>query len=158
MKIVVISDTHLDTLWLDHIKKACADADCVFHLGDVVSDAKKLQEAISCPVHMVRGNCDLIHSVDESVSVSVDGVKIFATHGNRYRVEDDLMILSFEARSREVNICLYGHTHIPDITNLYGIWFINPGSLSRPRGGSKRSYAVIEKDKNGNIYPYIMTL
>ena len=38
MKIVVVSDTHGDLSWFERAKHVFDNADCVFHLGDVVSD------------------------------------------------------------------------------------------------------------------------
>lgn len=158
MKIVVVSDTHGDLSWFERAKHIFDGADCVFHLGDVVSDAKKLEEKLSCPVHYVSGNCDIASGADKEILINVGAVKIFATHGNRYRVENDLYALSAQARSVEADICLYGHTHVPDVTNFYGVWFVNPGSPSRPRGMSKSSLAVIERDRHGNICPYTVDL
>ncbi len=158
MKIVVISDTHGDLSWFESARHIFDNADCVFHLGDVVSDAKKLEEKLPCPVHYVAGNCDIASGADKEILISVGAVKIFATHGNRYRVENDLYALSAQARSVEADICLYGHTHVADVTNFYGVWFVNPGSPSRPRGISKKSLAVIERDRHGNICPYTVDL
>ncbi len=158
MKIVVISDTHGDISWFDKMKPVFDSADCVFHLGDNVSDARRLEDKLVCPLYCVKGNCDVGSDCESEILQNVCGVNILAVHGNRYRVDNDLYALSADARSKDADICLYGHTHVPDITNFYGIWFVNPGSLTRPRGLSKRSFAVIERDRHGNICPTITEL
>ena len=38
---------------------------------------------------------------------------------------------------------LYGHTHMPDLSADGSRLLLNPGSLSRPRGGSVESCALI---------------
>ncbi|MBP3347767.1 MAG: metallophosphoesterase [Clostridia bacterium] len=159
MKIVVISDTHGDMSWWEGLKPVIMSADCLFHLGDGAREAEKIQELTGKPVYCVKGNCDIACGASSEEEVTLGGKRIFACHGNRYRVETDLYAISAAARSREADICLYGHTHVADITNYYGVWFVNPGSLSRPRGFDRRkTYAVLETDINGDLIPSIYTI
>lgn len=158
MRIAVISDTHGNLTWLARLGDMLRSVDCVIHLGDTVSDARRLEEAVKCPVYYVAGNCDVTNSVPYEFEKYIGGKKIFAVHGHGYSLDYGLYSLSAEARARQADICLYGHTHIPDITTGYGIWFVNPGSISRPRGMSGKTYAIIEIGKNGEIVPDIMTL
>ena len=158
MRIAVISDTHGDTSWMNRLKPMFDSVDCVIHLGDVVSDARKIEENVKCPVYYVAGNCDMLSSAPQELNKYIGGKKIFAVHGNGYSLDYGLYSLSAEAREKEADICLYGHTHVPDITTGYGIWFVNPGSISRPRGIAGKTYAVIEIKKNGEIIPDIISL
>ena len=41
----------------------------------------------------------------------------------------------------DVKVVIHGHTHIPRNQVLDGVRYINPGSATRPRGGSKKSMA-----------------
>ncbi|MBQ7618086.1 MAG: metallophosphoesterase family protein, partial [Desulfovibrio sp.] len=50
-------------------------------------------------------------------------------------------------------VFLHGHTHIPRGETVQGFHFWNPGSLSLPKGGSTRSYAIYE---NGSFTVYTM--
>ena len=43
--------------------------------------------------------------------------------------------------ANDVKVVIHGHTHIPRNQVLDGIRYINPGSATRPRGGSKKSLA-----------------
>lgn len=158
MRIAVISDTHGNLSWVGRLKPMLASVDHIIHLGDVVSDARRLEELVRCPVHYVAGNCDMMSSAPHELELRIGGKRIFAVHGHGYSLDNGLYSLSAEARSREADICLYGHTHIPDITSGYGIWFVNPGSMARPRGLSGKTYAIIEIDKNGEIIPDIITV
>ena len=50
------------------------------------------------------------------------------------------------------DVLISGHTHMPLAKKENGLWLINPGSTSWPRGGSKRSYAVVTiDDKNVDV-------
>ena len=83
--------------------------------------------------------------------VELCGKRIFITHGHRYDVNYSLMKLAYTALENGADICIYGHTHIPHLERYRDMYILNPGSLSRPRGGSGESYAVIDIDKSGNI-------
>ncbi len=62
---------------------------------------------------------------------------IYATHGHIYHEENMLPL--------EKGQCfLYGHTHIPEMKQKNGYLFLNPGSVSIPKGGSQNSYMIYE--------------
>ena len=45
------------------------------------------------------------------------------------------------------NVVLFGHTHVPLCLEEEGVLYLNPGSLTSPRGGSHASYAILEIEK-----------
>ncbi len=49
----------------------------------------------------------------------------------------------------QLAIYIQGHTHIPKMEVIDGKLYLNPGSLSFPRGMSKKSYIVYQ---NGVFY------
>ncbi|MDZ7834879.1 MAG: metallophosphoesterase family protein [Alkalibacterium sp.] len=51
------------------------------------------------------------------------------------------------AKSNDVKIVFYGHTHIPRVEKEEGIVFINPGSIAQPRDRAKGTYLVMELDE-----------
>ena len=76
---------------------------------------------------------------------------IFATHGHRYSP-------AYPPALRSVDILLTGHTHIPACRKEQGFLYLNPGSVSIPKGGSCHSYMTLEngvfqwKDLQGQVY------
>ena len=105
----------------------------------------------------VRGNCDT--EVDQMVldfpiladycfleledGSGTSGAVIFATHGHIYNPHH-LPPLS------DGDILLNGHTHIPaceEILDMDGsrYQYLNPGSVSIPKEGSRHSYMIYEK-------------
>ena len=59
-------------------------------------------------------------------------------------------ILKDEARSRGVDIVMYGHTHRPVIEYDGDIIAINPGSLTYPRQeGRQPTYIIMTIDESG---------
>ena len=80
------------------------------------------------------------------------------THGHMENVKFSLMNLKYLAMQHKcVAVLLGGHTHVPVNEVSSGIRFINPGSLTNPRGGSKSSCALIiseEKKLAATIIEY----
>ena len=92
------------------------------------------------PFVTVKGNCDFFIKNNYRVD-SLKGVNLYTTHGNTLFFNDKYlasMALKFSCK-----IAIHGHTHIPKVTFVDGVYILCPGSVSRPRGGSKPSYAVI---------------
>jgi len=158
MKILVVSDTHGDSGRLKEVLDRNNDFDMLIHLGDGENDFREIQALYPTKgMVYVAGNCDYgVHS-DEHIAVA-GGQKILCCHGHRYGVNFGIEMLASVALQKECSIALYGHTHVPKIETLGGVMVMNPGSLTLPRGGSERSYGVIEISENGEtearIIPY----
>ena len=118
---------------------------------------QKLSVKLEKEIDYVAGNGDVLSSAPSELELDVGGVKILALHGHRFGVNTDLYTLSAYARSVKANVCLYGHTHVPDVTYHYGIWFINPGSTSRPRSAVGATYATLDISPD-KIMPDIVEL
>ena len=156
MRIYVISDTHNNTNNINIFAEKFTDGDAVIHLGDVIGDVHYLKKKIATPIYYVKGNCDYSNDSIEEI-INIAGKKILLTHGHRYRVKESNQLLLYRAREAEVDIALYGHSHCGDIDYSYGIFLINPGSLSLPRGSKVPTLARIDIN-NGNIDPLILNL
>ena len=69
-------------------------------------------------------------------------------HGHRYGVKSDLTQLAINAKRRNYNIALYGHTHVPDVREVEGVTLINPGSARYPVDlGGSYCYLVVHENK-----------
>ena len=93
----------------------------------------------------VRGNCDT--EVDQMVLdfpiladyafLSLDGLRIFATHGHRFHTGALPPI-------KRGDILLHGHTHVPKCVEHEEYLYINPGSVSIPKENSPHGYLLLE--------------
>ena len=45
--------------------------------------------------------------------------------------------------AEDVQVVVHGHTHIPREERIGNVLYLNPGSPSKPRGGSRKSIARI---------------
>ena len=140
MRIGVFSDTHGDISGARRFLDSLAPLDALFHLGDCVPDGEKLGKLFSCPVYAVRGNCD--YRSDEPLERIVDlgGKRFLLLHGHQYYYAEAMLYRGEEVHA---DMVLYGHTHMPDLSADGPRLLLNPGSLSRPRGGSVQSCALI---------------
>lgn len=124
--------------------------DLLVHCGDVEGSEYLISEAAGCPVEMVQGNNDYFSSLPRETEFLIGDYKVWVTHGHNYYVSMGYEILKEEARSREVDVVMCGHTHRPVIEQERDLTLINPGSLSYPRQeGHVPSYVLIEIDQKG---------
>ncbi len=152
MRVYVLSDSHNSCLFAEFLQIA-QDADAVIHLGDGARDADDLKSVLNCPVISVSGNCDLPLKWEDTVTLG--GVKIYLTHGHMLGVKNSLNMLIARAREVGATVALYGHTHVPEITYYPEMLVINPGSLTRPRGSTVKTYCVLNIENN-RVYPELI--
>lgn len=149
MKILVVSDSHGDTdLLYDIVSRNRLWADLVIHLGDNLKDINEVMRDFPTIAHLgVLGNCDFASMYIEPRSegtFTAERRKIFYTHGHKYNVNYGLEYLVSNAKLKECNVVLYGHTHVSLCQEINGVLVVNPGSISRPRDGGGGSYARLE--------------
>ncbi len=137
MKIVVCSDNHSNFLVLNKILADNPNCDYYWHLGDSEADSK---DKLS-PFVTVLGNNDYLDLPVYRV-IEVGNHRFLLTHGHRY-LRGDLNALYYLAKENNCDVVLYGHTHMFSDYSYNGVRFINPGSCSHNRDGSKPSYAVL---------------
>jgi uncharacterized protein len=150
MKILIVSDTHRRNENFLKVMEKVGKIDLLVHCGDVEGSEYLISEAAGCPVEMVQGNNDYFSSLPRETEFLIGDYKVWVTHGHNYYVSMGYEILKEEARSREVDIVMCGHTHRPVIEQERDLTLINPGSLSYPRQeGRVPSYVLMEIDQKG---------
>ena len=161
MKWMIASDIHgsLDDC-IAMQKRFCAEkADKLLLLGDllyhgprnplppsynpqgVIALLNEMKDDIRC----VRGNCDA--EVDQMVlsfPIRADystlwlGTRmVFVTHGHLFHT-DHMPPL------RPGDVLLHGHTHLYAMDEVGQNYYLNPGSISLPKGGNPKTYMVAE--------------
>ncbi len=153
MRLVVMSDSHRDVAAVEAVLAAEPGADGFFHLGDGYRDWALLKPASGQFIMGVAGNCDYGTTAGSEWLGPLGGVKVFACHGDRYRVKQGLSELKRAAAAKGAQVVLYGHTHVASIRFEDGLWLICPGALSGP----KRQYAVLELS-GGAVRPALKLL
>lgn len=141
MKVLIVSDSHGLTDELEMLKKKHGDIDHYIHCGD--SELPEDHPAIN-GYHVVKGNCDFGAAFPNQLIVEADSEKIFVTHGHLYNVKISLINLHYKAMEQQSKIVCFGHSHVLGCELIDDILFINPGSISLPRGRKERTYVVLE--------------
>lgn len=148
MKIVVMSDTHLDrpTGEFETIcARFCEGADMVIHLGDWdrVGTLNYLEQY---PLEAVCGNMDdtaIRQRLPAQRIVKAGAFRLGITHGwgapggIRQRIAEQLS---------GVDAILFGHTHQPLIARENGVFWFNPGSVFLGRGKLGNSIGLLKID------------
>lgn len=131
-KILIFSDTHGDiNRCLDIIEKADS-VSAIFHAGDYTGDAEDLESIYpNIPIYYVKGNNDYFSKAPSHMLVTIDGVKIFITHGHEQNVkyEYEFMTLRKAAEKYDPDLIIFGHTHIPYTDYKGKATLLNPGSI-----------------------------
>ena len=156
MKIIVMSDSHGIYSSLRKVINLQRDADLFVFLGDGEKDMLKLFQAepeLEEKFLLAQGNCDsgrLFPQMQPEITYTLPfGHRLFAAHGHAYHVGFGTEYMAFEAKNRNADIVLYGHTHVRDERYEDGIYILNPGSMGIPRDGKKQSYGVISVTERG---------
>lgn len=154
MRIGVLSDTHGSALAVKKVMQAAGEVDAWIHLGDGFADIYLLGDDV--PVYAVGGNCD--YDGENELVIGLGGAKVFITHGHFYSVRQSPQRLLYRAEELGCKAALFGHTHVPMLDESGDILLLNPGSAYLPRGGSKRSFALLYIDENGNVDADLMQI
>ena len=152
MRLLIVSDIHGS---FNNMKEVIVNEkfDKLILLGDILSgygtdgynpnQLALLLNLYKDKIICVKGNCDrydldlLEFSVDKIFdTLEVDGKTIFITHGNYYN-SSNLPDIDFD-------IFIQGHTHVDRMEKVNNKIYLNPGSISLPRGGDGKTYIVYE--------------
>lgn len=155
MKLLIISDTHTDSITKlpVQISDEAKKADGVIHAGDVVG-YKVIHDLlhINPIVYAVKGNMDPAlgdEYLPKKRVLTLEGVKMGIAHGegSPYGLENRLLYM-FEEDN--VDIIIYGHTHVPFWGMIGGVHLLNPGSPTNKRTEPFHTYAILTLD-NGKF-------
>lgn len=149
MKIGIISDTHIPKR-AKKLPKALITGlkgvDLILHAGDwqtleVCYELRKI-----APVEGVIGNVDGedLHKVFGKKKVFDFGkVLVGMTHGDGKRKTTEGRIIDI-FKEDNVDIIIFGHSHIPVLKNHNGCTLFNPGSPTDKRKQPEFSYGILE--------------
>jgi putative phosphoesterase len=162
MKILVFSDSHGKYNNMQKAVNMHPDAKYLLHLGDGIADLDNVNMG-NIELHKVNGNFEdsflFVKKALPFECVEICGRRIYMCHGHRHKVGFGLHNLCLSALENNIDIALYGHTHVKHneyitgeklpFTRKNGLYIFNPGSISLPRDSIYSSYGIIEIQDNG---------
>ncbi len=138
MKFVVVSDNHGRLEPIQEVLNKHQSADGYIHCGDF-----EIPLAYLSQFAVVSGNNDYA-DVPNMLILNTPRHRILVIHGHRYASIYSIDRLVQKAKDERCSMVFYGHTHVFSDRIIDGIRFINPGSLSHNRDGSRPCYAIVE--------------
>lgn len=148
MRLLVFSDAHGDEAAITRILEHNESAQMKISLGDLECDESLL---FKHEVIAITGNSHHDPGFVDRDQMEIEGNRIFMTHGHQFKVHKNLKNLLNHCKSRAIDVALYGHTHIAYHKTIFGILFLNPGSVSRPRNTLPPTYLTIDIDDLGGL-------
>ena len=144
MKILLLSDSHGRTENIEPVlERLSGHVGAVIHLGDGAADISRFSQIYpELKFYSVAGNCDS-HG-EGRLLLHVEGKTILAVHGHKQYVKSGYERLIGFAEELSADVCLFGHTHTPDIFRFGETLFINPGSISFPHHPNPPTYGVLD--------------
>lgn len=100
-------------------------------------------------------NRKFLKSLATKLSLECNGLKISIVHGspkkiNEYLYEDQETLARI-SKIIEEDVIICGHTHIPYFTKVEDKYFINAGSVGKPKHGDSRSTYILVEMNEGNV-------
>ena len=178
MKFLIASDIHGSAYYTEKLleiyKKEKADrlillGDVLYHgprndlpLGHNPKEVARLLNEYKDEIICVRGNCEA--EVDQLMLqfpvladyaiLFVEGKELFLTHGHHYNPDNPPPF-------PKGSILINGHTHVSAIEEKENFIYLNPGSVSIPKGNGINSYMIYDsktftlKSLDGDILNHI---
>ena len=172
MKYLVVSDIHGSLYYAKKLEKIInnEEPDKIILLGDLYyhgprnplteeyapKDVADILNSHKDKILAVRGNCDAEvdqmiseFKLEENLRLEISGKKFFFTHGHKFNMDF--------WPNEDFDVLVYGHFHTGFIKEFEGKLFVNAGSISLPKNGTKNSYLIIDetkislKDVDGNL-------
>jgi len=138
------------------LSKTYKTINAVAHLGDgwdEIHDLMLMYPLI--PLYAVAGNCDS-GSGPSRLAFNFASKKFVITHGHRFHVKSSYLRVSLWAEENEADVCLFGHTHIPEVLYSGPTLMLNPGSIGFPINDYPSSYGIVDISDNGVIEGCVM--
>lgn len=134
MKILIVSDTHCDTSRMDYLLES-VDYDIAIHLGDSEIPEYEIKKRFD---YYISGNNDFF--IKDEVNIIIQNKKIMILHGHTLGIS----VMNYTRKTHsiiennnDIDILLYGHTHIPYIKKYDNKFIMCPGSLTKSRLGNE---------------------
>ncbi len=96
-------------------------------------------------------NKAFLRSLSPEIRIEVDGKRVLLVHGSPRRMNEylfeDRPDSSFQrlADSSNADVIVFGHTHKPYTKRIGDVWFVNVGSVGKPKDGNWHAcYAILD--------------
>lgn len=148
MKVIVISDTHMPRMAKGlppRLKEELKTAELILHAGDWQTREVYEELKAYAPVEGICGNVDgqdLIDQFGFQKVLTLKGYRIGMVHGHGNKGTTEQRAI--EAFSKmELDMIIFGHSHIPVNKTIGGTILFNPGSPTDKRRQPEYSFGIL---------------
>ncbi|MCK4912893.1 MAG: metallophosphoesterase [Candidatus Omnitrophica bacterium] len=151
MRILVLSDTHIPVTASklpNIIEKEAKSCDCCIHAGDYI--IYPVYEVLSqwTKIHGVYGNMDedtIKNNLPEEQIIQLEDINLALTHGGGHPKKIlEHINKKFICEAQNIDIFVFGHSHMPFDEKIDGKIYFNPGSPTDTMFAPYRSYGILE--------------
>lgn len=151
MKVVILSDTHMPKKAKklpDRLTEELKEAELILHAGDwqTLDVVKELEQY--APVEGVAGNVDneeIIERFGQKKTVQAGDITIGLVHGDgKSKTTTKRAWEAFQGE--EVDILVFGHSHIPFHESYGKTVMFNPGSPTDKRRQKEYSFGILQTE------------
>ncbi|WP_256758082.1 metallophosphoesterase family protein [Cohnella sp. WQ 127256] len=149
MKLVVVSDTHMPRMnkkLPERLIRELKTADAIIHAGDWTNLLVFEQLSAFAPTYGVAGNndgADIVRKFGLRKLLELEGCKIGIVHGHGASKRTATETQAIEAfKGVELDVLVYGHSHIPVSKSSGGMLVFNPGSPTDKRRQPLYSFGI----------------
>jgi putative phosphoesterase len=154
LEFAVLSDTHINDgqtlpagLW-----RRLSSADGILHAGDLTSPGFLADLRSLAPVTVVCGNCDCrdphLAGLPLTAVAACGFLRVGLTHGSWGWAAGTAERAAAALAGEEVDIIIFGHSHVPYDKTAGGVRLFNPGSPTQRRGQPRCSYGWLTVTEN----------
>lgn len=146
MKIGILADTHIrqGRSLPSFVWNSFADVEMIFHAGDILTESVLEELSVLAPVVAVKGNGDwLLSNLPDKTITTAGNIKIGITHGYLGRGKNTPERAYNNFRGVQVDLIIFGHSHVPFKSVYHGITLFNPGSPTDRRGQPNYSLGIL---------------
>jgi putative phosphoesterase len=146
----VVSDTH--GRLPPQVLQAFEGVSLIIHAGDLNTPQVLAQFRQANRLAVVRGNTDYhdqLRSLPLSEVVQVGEVFIYVIH--------DLLDMDLDPRAAGFDVVVHGHLHVPEVRSRQEVLYLNPGSPTFPRRGSRPGVALL-RIRDGQVRAELVPL
>lgn len=160
LKVIILSDTHMPKRAKKLPEKLIAElptANFIIHAGDWQTMDVFEELSKYAPVDGVAGNVDheaIINKFGYKKILLLGGKKIGVVHGHgKGKTTEKRAVEAFE--NDDVDVIIYGHSHIPVKKVMEDVHVFNPGSPTDKRRQAQYSYGVMTITSDGIFLDHV---
>lgn len=157
MKVGIVSDTHMPghaKPLPKKLKTGIRDVDLIVHAGDWQTPEVLEQFQEIAPTEGVTGNVDsaeMNRMLKPKLLLELKGFRIGIVHGHMGKGRTTPERARNAFADEEVDLIIFGHSHIPFNEVVDGVRLFNPGSPTDKRRQPRFSYGVLTLEEKWTV-------